>query len=406
MEEFGINGRPLNEVVTELKEIKEARERRILSVTWLPGEYFGKANDVATKDSIRVFANAIGDSNPLWSNPQYAKQTIFGDIIAPPLYLNCIASGWGASSSLFRRRGDKLELVQIRFGLNAGARWERFKEVREGDSFVVYDYFKDFEEKQSHVAGTPPMLLKITDRVYKNQREEVVAICTQRVMHVATRLTEAKYVRPPNVADVSEAYIYTDKELEEIKHAYIDEERRGATTRYWEDVVEREELKPVVKGPVITDDAVAFMGAIGLMQRAYGLRILFEDKEFPKYNLEDHTPAGPQTLHVYDSQLQGRIDGRNPVIAGAQVEPWLAHVVTNWMGDEGFLKILDSQHRRRMRFRDTYWCHGKVERKYVEGDEYLVDLAVWSENQQHIKHSIATATVRLVSKVQSEKGTY
>jgi acyl dehydratase len=394
-EKWGIMGQPLSEVLAEAKELKEAGERRVLSVNWLQGEYWGKNNDVATKDSVRVFANAIGDGNPLSMNPEYAKQTIFGCIIAPPLYLGCIATGWGAT--VFRRVGnDWVPALRRYIGFNAGSRWARFQEVREGDSFTVYDIFKGMEERKSHVPGAPPMVLSQIDRTYVNQRGEVAAINSMRVIAVATPLGQKEYTRPANVADISQPYKYTDEELEAIERAYLAEERRGANTRYWEDVVEGEELKPVVKGPVITDDAVAFIGAVGLMQRAYGLRLLLMDKERRRFNPEDNTPAGLQTGHVYDGLLQGQPEGGNmPTIAGAQVETWLGHLITNWMGDEGFLKALDSQHRRVARFRHTYWCHGKVAKKYIEGGEHLVDLDLWTENQQAIKHTFAKASVRL-----------
>jgi hypothetical protein len=51
-EKWQIMGRPLSEVLAEAEELKEAGERRILSVEWLPGEYWGKNNDIATRDSV------------------------------------------------------------------------------------------------------------------------------------------------------------------------------------------------------------------------------------------------------------------------------------------------------------------------------------------------------------------
>ena len=400
MEEWGMYGYPMSKMLAEAEELERAGERRVLSVNWLPGEYWGKANDVATRDSIRVFANAIGDSNPLWMNPEYAKQTVFGGIIAPPLYLNCIAPGWGAT--LFKRVGnDWVQSTRAFEGLNAGSRWVRFHEVKEGDSFTVYDVFKGIEVKKKHglEAEAPPMLFSQTDRTYENQRGEVISICSMRGVQIMKPLHQ-KGTPPVHETEEFKPYKYTDEELEAIKHAYATEEKRGANTLYWEDVSEGEVLKPVIKGPVITDDAVAFMGAIGLMQRAYGLRLLFEGKPHRGYNSIDNTPTGWQTMHVYDTMVYGQPGGRNtPTIAGAQMETGLSHLITNWMGDEGFLKVLDCQHRRPSRFRDTYWCYGKVVKKYIENKEHLVDMDIWTENQQRMKHTIAKATVKLVSKV-------
>ena len=41
----------------------------------------------ATRDNIRHYAHGIGDDNPLWCDPQYAKKTKYGDVVAPPSFL-------------------------------------------------------------------------------------------------------------------------------------------------------------------------------------------------------------------------------------------------------------------------------------------------------------------------------
>ena len=44
-------------------------------------------NDFATRDAIRQFADGVGDENPLWRDPEYAAQTRWGRILAPPSFL-------------------------------------------------------------------------------------------------------------------------------------------------------------------------------------------------------------------------------------------------------------------------------------------------------------------------------
>ena len=51
----------------------------------------------ATRDNIRHYAHGIGDDNPLWCDPSYARGTAYGDVIAPPSFvfaLNRILSGY------------------------------------------------------------------------------------------------------------------------------------------------------------------------------------------------------------------------------------------------------------------------------------------------------------------------
>src|SRR3989338_2643949 len=68
--------------------------------------FIGKPEDVrvfeAGKEVIRRFADAVGDRNPLYYDEEYARNSRYGSIIAPP---GCISSPWfnqsksGASSS-------------------------------------------------------------------------------------------------------------------------------------------------------------------------------------------------------------------------------------------------------------------------------------------------------------------
>ena len=41
----------------------------------------------ATRDNIRHYAHGIGDDNPLWCDPDYAKDTKYGDVVALPSFL-------------------------------------------------------------------------------------------------------------------------------------------------------------------------------------------------------------------------------------------------------------------------------------------------------------------------------
>ena len=43
--------------------------------------------ETATRDAIRHFAWGIGDNNPLWLDTQYAAQSPYGGIVAPPCIL-------------------------------------------------------------------------------------------------------------------------------------------------------------------------------------------------------------------------------------------------------------------------------------------------------------------------------
>ena len=72
--------------------------------------------------------------------------------------------------------------------------------------------------------------------------------------------------------------------------------------------------------------------------------------------------------------------------------------MTNWIGDDGFLKKLSVQVRRFNLVGDTTWCKGKVVNKHISEGEHLVECEIWGENQRGEITAPGHAVVRLPSK--------
>ncbi|MGB3128195.1 MAG: MaoC/PaaZ C-terminal domain-containing protein, partial [Dehalococcoidia bacterium] len=97
--------------------------------------------------------------------------------------------------------------------------------------------------------------------------------------------------------------------------------------------------------------------------------------------------SGDFNPHHYEEtfgQSQGT-DGT--IVHGLLKHAWLIQLVTNWMGDEGFMKKFSCQYRgidypRKMKTMnepqdgDTWQCKGKITNKYVDGDDHCVDLEI------------------------------
>lgn len=60
----------------------------------------------------------------------------------------------------------------------------------------------------------------------------------------------------------------------------------------------------------------------------------------------------------------------------------LVRVITDWMGDEGFLKKLYFEMRRQQRPGDLMVCKGRVVAKYVQDGQQIVECEVWAENER------------------------
>ena len=73
--------------------------------------------------------------------------------------------------------------------------------------------------------------------------------------------------------------------------------------------------------------------------------------------------------------------GRYPVECDTGfLQAALVRVVTDWMGDAGFLRKLYFEMRRQQRPGDTMACKGRVTERYRKDGEGWVELDVWAEN--------------------------
>lgn len=113
-------------------------------------------------------------------------------------------------------------------------------------------------------------------------------------------------------------------------------------------------------------------------------------------------------LH-YEDDFAKAMWVNSPIVHGQLKRAWLGHLVTNWIGDEGTVKMLSCQFRgmdypRKMKTMDephdgdTYQCKGVVKAKRQENGENLVDIEIWVENGQGVKNTPGSATVALPSK--------
>ena len=77
------------------------------------------------------------------------------------------------------------------------------------------------------------------------------------------------------------------------------------------------------------------------------------------------------------------------------VQAALVRLITDWMGDAGFLKRLAFEMRRQHRPGDTMVCRGKVTAKKETDGAALVFLDVWAENEREGIATPGEATVIL-----------
>jgi hypothetical protein len=73
-------------------------------------------------------------------------------------------------------------------------------------------------------------------------------------------------------------------------------------------------------------------------------------------------------------------------------------MLTNWMGDDGFLWKFDAQIRRFVMEYDTTWVKGKVTKKYIDDGKCCVDIEIQNLMQTGANSVTGGATVILPSR--------
>lgn len=340
-------------------------------------------NEYATRLAILRFCEGIGDDNPLWTDPEYAAESPYGTLIAPPSFIfACLGSvqvGWPGLG-----------------GFHAETKMSFNRPVRVGDKItakVVFDGF-DGPIADSNFGGR-----RIKDYLrqeYRNQDGELVAtfICSRM------RFERGEMQKRASSRAVELPHPWTEAELAAIEEQVLAEKPRGDNPRYWEDVKVGDEIDVITKGPIGLTDEIAFIaaGAAPIPRiSAHGVA-LRRYRKHPKWAFRDPTTHALEPVYsVHYNDYAAKLQGAQVAYdVGIQRTSWGIHALTNWMGDAGKLKSLTGQYRSHVYLSDVIRLGGKVESKEVDPDgDHVVKLTTWANNQRGQACMPGTAVIAL-----------
>lgn len=337
----------------------------------------------ATRDNIRHYAHGIGDDNPLWCDPAYAARTKFGDVVALPSFLfttSRIISGYVGG-------------IPGVHAMWAGADWTWHKPVLRNQEIHTEAWLKDLVEHDTRFAGRAIQQIYHVNFYTRDggRVAEADSWCFRtdrdQAREQGTKYSEVR-ARPPRV--------YTDAELERVYSLYAAEEIRGAAKRYWEDVAVGEALPTMAKGPMTVTGFIAYaQGWGGLYIRANKLAWR-QASNHPGLGIKNRfgIPDCPERVH-WEPEFALMVGAPGAYDYGPERCSWLTHHLTNWMGDDGFLRRATSKIRRHNPEGDLLFIDGKVVRKYEEHGRALVEIEQSAQNQDGELSVVGTGTVEL-----------
>jgi acyl dehydratase len=357
-------------------------------------------NEVATLDSIRHFAHGLGDDNPLFCDPRRAAAGPWGSIIAPPMFAMSMGIPaqveWTDVERQVMSGGDPLAGVGQYL---CGERWLFARPIVPGVSTIKSTALLSVEQKRSTFGGGRAALL--THRHVHRDAAGVPYVVNDRDFYHSERAATAKAGKYRDL----ERTTYTAAQIEAIEELYAAETTRGSEPRYHEDVHLGDTLGPIAKGPMTVTDIISYhigwgwgMFGVGALKLAHKNR-----RRIPKfYPLNDYgIPDPAQRCHWEDAWAQ-QLGQPGAYDYASMRMNWFAHLVTNWIGDAGWLWKFSGTTTKFNYIGDMHWLSGVVRRLRTTSTTAEAEIELEGVNQRGDTTCTASVTVLLPTRDRPE----
>ena len=366
--------------------------------------------------TIRNYTLTIGDDNPLYTDPGYGKRTRYGCQIAPCPILSLIRypSAHGAK----RPQGYPLA------NFISGTAWEFYDVIRVGSKFRSSKVTKEVLERDG---SQGKLVFLISEVYYQDFHGDVPAKCYGTQIMVPQRAMGTTRAVPredlgKHMMYERKASQYTPEQIEEYVTQIEGLPRRGAEPLYWEDVEVGDKLGPFVIPPWTLQDQVSrhFMDyCTKAPENLPGDELAFEPSyrffkergEWTRVHPVTHWPWTPGSEHE-DALLAIYRGLPGPFDFGVQRAQIPQRLLSDWMGDNGFLRRLYIAFRKPVFYGDVTIYSGEVVKKFKEVQEgedapgavpgkaqyYAVGISINGTSQVGESQAPGTATVYLPSR--------
>ena len=323
--------------------------------------------------SIQNLCSALGDVNPLYNDAAKGVGTIFNTLIAPPSYIFSIRTP--DSGAAYEGKAYGLR----RFSTKASAQWNDV--IRLGQP-LVSDLKVTAVRDGGKLSGRDAAEVDST-ATYSTVYGGALASATGTVSLVPYEPSEA-------LIDDRDIHVYSDEEIKNLEDD-LDamQPHRGQVPLYWSEVNEGDMLPSLVKGPVSYNEISSWRLAEAKPSTAL-IGVTAHDYLVAR---PGRITANPSTLWPYFDVEQAYGDilavkslgFKMPVTRGLMRFALASQVLTNWMGDLGFLRSMSLDLPNHFFYEDTLWLDGEVTKKFKENvgmEEYnAVEVKLSGRNQ-------------------------
>jgi len=133
------------------------------------------------RGKIREFADALGDANPIYRDPDYAAKSFAKGILAPPTLLRTF---------LYEPR-DAVEALKVEdwsYIVHGEQEFEYLAPVVAGDVLSAQDKIVSIVEKESRRAGK--LQIAVIETTFHNKKGEKVQVARRTLVETSKRIEE------------------------------------------------------------------------------------------------------------------------------------------------------------------------------------------------------------------------
>ena len=330
------------------------------------------------RSQIRGWSVMVGDMRPVFVDPDYASNTPWKTLIAPPGIVVC-----------FEQIDPEVDGIPGSVAVLDSARVEWDGPIRLGDTVFPESVLAAVREITADAAQGRIIAQQIVTEVRNGEGERLAR--AELNWHCYERGSAAHRAL---FGDRKDAHYYSREDIEALGAEYKAEQARGGEPLYWEEVQEGEELAHVLKGPTTRTKYLGRMSGNWYWGHLQGWE---QYESHPELFFENENQA-PEPLTAVDwvhhrAQRWGGLPGALEV--NTERIHYLVHLLMNWMGDSGFPHMMDLQFPVQNMVGDVTRSYGRVIGKRRDGGKAIATLAVWQVNQRGEQITKGTAEVIL-----------
>lgn len=335
-------------------------------------------NSLASSDAIRHYCYGTSDGNPLWLDPGYGRDSCHGRTLAPPGFICSVLYPF--------LHGAPVEVPLLSLIGSISVEWHAH--VYEGDSLSA-------EARQGAVSASydragRAIAIVPAETLYRNQQGAVVATANGTMVRIEPRGEDRFLARSPSGYSPGERHAM-DRALRRERRSGDLSPSRGAS-------MVGTSLPVMMRGPLSIGDLICWQAGIGPSYRAGSLGY-FDALQSPHTSVFNPVTGWPlkYSQQHEDFMMAAQRGMPAPFDNSLMRFAWIIPMLTDWMGDGGFLRRLTIETGLPLIYGDTTWYRAVIWGETLEPGKGLrqLDLRITGVNQLGQTTTTGSAVVEL-----------